>query len=94
MRDCLKVMRESIKEGLSPDKRSASGMAGGNACLMLDSVKKGEIEDTIYARAAAYALAVTETNACMGRIVAAPTAGASEYCRGAYCCCGEEKLRR
>ena len=91
MRDCLKVMRESIKEGLSPDKRSASGMAGGNACLMLDSVKKGEIEDTIYARAAAYALAVTETNACMGRIFAAPTAGASGILPGVLIAVAEKK---
>ncbi len=73
MRDMLAVMKGSLKEGLSPDLRSVSGMVGGQAARMLQSA-----DDQLYglsAKAATYALAIAENNACMGKIVAAPTAG-------------------
>jgi len=87
----LTVMRESITAGLNPNIRSKSKMAGGNAYLLHKALSDGIIDDTIYTRAAAYALAVTETNACMGRIVAAPTAGASGILPGVLIAVAETK---
>ncbi|MBN1778386.1 MAG: L-serine ammonia-lyase, iron-sulfur-dependent, subunit alpha [Clostridiales bacterium] len=73
MRGRLIVMKESLKEGLNPDLRSVSGRVGGNAAKLFTAA------DTelygITAKAGAYALAIAENNACMGKIVAAPTAG-------------------
>lgn len=88
----LTVMRESIKAGLNPDIRSESKMAGGNAYLMHKAIQENLIEDTIYSRAVAYALAVAETNACMGRIVAAPTAGASGIIPGVLIAVAEKRV--
>ena len=74
----LAVMKESLKEGLNPTLRSVSGRVGGNAA------KLNAAADTqlygISAKASAYALAIAENNACMGKIVAAPTAEAAEFC--------------
>ena len=52
-------------------------MSGANAFLMKSAIDSGKLEDNVFNRAVAYALATSETNACMGKIVAAPTAGAS-----------------
>jgi len=72
MLDMFAVMKDSLREGLSPDLRSVSGMVGGEAAKMLAS------DGALYgltAKASTYALAIAENNACMGKIVAAPTAG-------------------
>jgi len=70
-------MREAITTGLDKDLRSNSGMSGGNAYRMKAAIDSGKLEDNLFNRAAVYALATAETNACMGKIVAAPTAGAA-----------------
>lgn len=76
MENVLNVMRDSVKEGLDPDKRSASGLTGGDAFKMMEAVKNGKnIGGKVFGEALTKALAVSQTNACMGRIVAAPTAG-------------------
>lgn len=75
MRNALQVMRESVAEGLRPDLRSMSGMAGGQAALLERHVPNA-LGGTVLGKAIAKALAVAECNACMGKIVAAPTAGA------------------
>jgi len=73
----LGLMRDSVKAGLDPELRSVSGMAGGQAALLYAQLKRGgSLCGTIMGKATAYALAVAECNACMGKIVAAPTAGA------------------
>ena len=77
MHKALGVMREAIKAGLDKDLRSSSGMSGGNAYRMKSAIDNGKLDDNVFNRATAYALATSETNACMGKIVAAPTAGAS-----------------
>jgi len=77
MHKALEVMREAIATGLDRDLRSGSGMSGGNAYLMKSAIDSGKLDDNVFNRAVAYALATSETNACMGKIVAAPTAGAS-----------------
>ncbi|MBE0600620.1 MAG: L-serine ammonia-lyase, iron-sulfur-dependent, subunit alpha [Firmicutes bacterium] len=73
MRGRLAVMKESLREGHNPDLRSVSGRVGGHAAKLhaaADAKAYG-----VTAKASAYALAIAENNACMGKIVAAPTAG-------------------
>ena len=72
----LQVMRESVENGLDPHKRSASGLTGGDAFKMKVQVDAGKnICGKIFGEAMVSALAISQTNACMGKIVAAPTAG-------------------
>ncbi|MDR3583851.1 MAG: L-serine ammonia-lyase, iron-sulfur-dependent, subunit alpha [Desulfosporosinus sp.] len=72
----LKVMRESVAAGLSGERRSLSGLVGGDAAKVEGRRKKGEsLVGELMSGAIARALAVAEVNACMGKIVAAPTAG-------------------
>ena len=72
----LEVMRESVQSGVKSKHRSPSGLSGGDAYKLLDAVKKGHtVGGTTLDMALVRALAVTEVNATMGRIVAAPTAG-------------------
>ena len=73
--DALRVMEEAVEEGLAGRSRSRSGLVGGDARRVADSEQRVAGEDL--ADAIAAALAVAEVNAAMGRIVAAPTGGAS-----------------
>lgn len=79
MQEMLMVMDESIKFGLT-GVRSRSGLTGGAAKSFGEALNhKGfkHLLGPVAEDALTYALAVGEANACMGRIVAAPTAGAS-----------------
>ncbi len=69
----LAVMRQSIRDGLEPGLRSVSGRVGGQAAHM--NRPENLPRFGMLGKACAYALAVAESNACMGKIVAAPTAG-------------------
>ncbi len=92
MADSLSVMRDSIKEGLNPDARSMSGRVGGQAAKLLAAVRAGRtFGGNALGAASAYALAAAECNACMGRIVAAPTAGACGVLPAALFAAQEEK---
>ncbi len=76
MKYSVDVMRKSAEEGLSRDKRSVSGLTGGDAYKMNQKVTLGEnISGKVLGDALTKALAISQTNACMGKIVAAPTAG-------------------
>lgn len=76
MRKTLKVMRKSVATGLSSERRSLSGLVGGDAAKVEARRKKGEsLVGEQLSGVIAKALAVSEVNACMGKIVAAPTAG-------------------
>lgn len=76
MERSLAVMRESVEAGFDPEKRSASGLTGGDAYKMMQAVNENRnICGDIFGTALAKALSVSQTNACMGKIVAAPTAG-------------------
>lgn len=77
MRAALHVMDDSVRQGLNPSTRSMSGLTGGQAAKLMATAESGRSAggETL-AKAGAYALAVAELNAAMGRIVAAPTAGA------------------
>ena len=81
MQERLDVMRESAKAGLSPTLRSVSGMVGGQAAKM--AVPEEIDRFGLLGKAGAYAMSIAEYNACMGKIVAAPTAGSCGILPGA-----------
>lgn len=69
------VMKDAVKTGLSEDMTSHSGMIQNGAKKVHDfpvAVLSKEFQLLI-----SRALAAKEVNSCMGRVVAAPTAGAS-----------------
>ena len=77
MAEALQIMRQSAEKGFDPALRSMSGMTGGQASKLQSAVNRGITSGGNYlGRAAARALAIAECNASMGKIVAAPTAGA------------------
>jgi L-serine dehydratase len=70
-----RVMKEAVHTGLEEDMKSRSGMidnGGKKVYRHHQAVLSKEFQNLI-----ARALAAKEVNSCMGRIVAAPTAGAS-----------------
>lgn len=76
MRENYHVMQESIRKGADPDIKSTSGLTGGDAWKLYSVYeKKKSLTGSFMAGAMWRALAVSELNAAMGRIVAAPTAG-------------------
>jgi len=76
MRHRLQVMREGIEAGLDPYLRSVSGLSGGNAWRLKQAQQEGKLAaDTFSAGLMIRAMAMSENNAAMGRIVACPTAG-------------------
>ena len=76
MEKSFAVMEESVASGFEEGLVSASGLTGGAAYKMKQAVDEGKtICGKFFGEALAKALAVSETNACMGKIVAAPTAG-------------------
>lgn len=74
MHRSLEVMKESVKNGLKGGV-SNGGLCGKIAHNYLNNEKSGTLLGKIGKNAIAYAIAGAEHNACMGRIVAAPTAG-------------------
>ncbi len=73
MTNVWRVMRASILEGLTADNQSMSGLSGGDAKRL--NTSKPVFLDAELSEAVAMALGVAELNACMGKIVACPTAG-------------------
>lgn len=72
----LQVMKESIVRGLEAREKSASGLSGGSAAKLQEAVAAGKtLGGNQLDKALINALAVSEVNACMGRVLAAPTAG-------------------
>ncbi|MGI1659157.1 MAG: L-serine ammonia-lyase, iron-sulfur-dependent, subunit alpha [Desulfitobacterium sp.] len=76
MAQSLQVMREAVQSGLTGERKSLSGLVGGEALKVNQWRSSGRslIGDRVNG-AIARALAVVEVNASMGKIVAAPTAG-------------------
>ena len=92
MERALQVMKESVEDVLDPVKRSASGLTGGDAFKMNEAVKNGRnICGPFFGKAMVKALAVSQTNACMGRIVASPTAGSCGILPSALLTLAEER---
>lgn len=75
MRTLWRVMRETSRQ-YDPARRSASGLTGGDAARVAEAAQRGVLPGGAYLSAViAEALKTAECNACMQRIVAAPTAG-------------------
>lgn len=90
IRAVLNIMQDSSKNALSKEIRSVSGLTGGSAKKVEDYRKKGKtICGDIVNKAMARALSSSEVNAAMGRIVAAPTAGACGIVPAAIITAGE-----
>ena len=86
------VMKSCITPGCAKDLRSTSGLTGGDAWKMKRSVEKKEnLTGSLIGSALYRALAVSELNASMGRIVAAPTAGSCGILPAAVLTMEEEK---
>lgn len=65
---------------------SASGLVGGDGAKMEESVKNGvSISGEFMGKVMANALKMAEANACMRRIVAAPTAGSCGVIPAVFC---------
>lgn len=86
MEAMLVVIKESIDFGLT-GVRSHSGLTGGAAKCLLEASEQKQFNNILGDKAKdamVYAMAVAEANAAMGRIVAAPTAGASGVLPGVF----------
>ena len=72
----IQAMKDAIKTGLKSSEKSFSGMSGGD-CTKLQTKfnQKGSLLGVIFEKITTYALATSEENARMGKIVACPTAG-------------------
>lgn len=81
MLDRIREMRASIERGLATTSKSITGMVGWNAKGLWDAPDL--LNAPLLKRVQAYAMAVNEENARMGRIVAAPTAGSAGTIPGA-----------
>ena len=73
----LRIMNTSVDRAISDPVRSMGGLIGGEAKKLDDLDESKKICGPIIHGAITNALAVSETNASMGVIVAAPTAGSS-----------------
>jgi L-serine dehydratase len=71
----LHVMEQAVEEGLRGESRSRSGLTGGDARRVASASPR--LTGAGFTAMVASSLAVGEVNAAMGRVVAAPTGGAS-----------------
>jgi L-serine dehydratase len=69
------VMKDAVKTGLEEDMHSRSGMINNGAKKVYHNPLT--VLDPNFQKLISRALAAKEVNSCMGRVVAAPTAGAS-----------------
>ncbi len=72
----LQAMKEAIRNGLHSSEKSYSGMSGGDCKKLQEKfASKTSLLGVIFEKITTYALATSEENARMGKIVACPTAG-------------------
>ena len=78
IKEIWRVMKEEINQGLTKDNQLIGGLMSGKDAKMLYKALKGEklISGKPLSLAVSRAIACGEVNASMGKIVAAPTAGA------------------
>ncbi|MCL2438664.1 MAG: L-serine ammonia-lyase, iron-sulfur-dependent, subunit alpha [Coriobacteriia bacterium] len=85
--EALQIMREAILQGSKADISSRTGLTGGDAAKLFESVNSFEAINVLgprFTHILAASMATVELNAAMGRIVAAPTAGASGVLPGIF----------
>lgn len=85
----LMTMQASIHAGLEEPLQTMTGLAGGNAARLMNYAPRANMGQDM-AKICAAALAVVEVNASMGKIVAAPTAGASGILPATLVMCSEK----
>lgn len=74
----LQVMQESILKGLHQPNLTRSGLIKGGADHLQQWIKQQKsLISPLFSEVIMNTLAVSELNACMGRIVASPTAGSA-----------------
>ena len=79
-----KVMMAAVQDGLR-GRKSLSGLVGGAGKQFVEYLADGKaLCNDFYGKTLAYSLAANEANACMGRIVAAPTAGSCGIMPGIF----------
>ena len=88
MKNNLSVMRKSA---VVEKRCSASGLSGENGWKYSNSENKGQLLGSLSSKAMEYAMSIAEHNACMGKIVAAPTAGSCGILPGVLLAVAEEK---
>lgn len=72
----LQAMRDAIQNGLKSTEMSISGWCGDDCIKLVERYsRKGSLFGKLFEKIITYALAATEENLRMGRIVACPTAG-------------------
>lgn len=87
----LEIMNHAVHQPLTKPRKSIGGLIGGEAKLVYEHAAAGtSICGNTLSKAIAYAMAVLETNAAMGLIVAAPTAGSSGVVPGVLLSLQEE----
>ena len=90
MRHLWQVMQATSQE-YDPAQRSRSGLSGGDAAKVEQAWQQGRLlGDDYLAAVTAEALKTAECNACMKRIVAAPTAGCCLRCCCRWCAPGRQ----
>jgi len=82
MLEYYRRMKDSVQKGLAITERSRSGLSGGDSKKVLAHSAGSQVSvmGAVFERSIAYALAVLETNAAFGRIIATPTAGSAGIC--------------
>lgn len=90
----LEVMISSIKKGAVNDRKSVSGLIGGEAKMLEEYRLSGKaIAGDVIMKSVINSMAVLEINASMGKIVASPTAGSCGILPGSLVTVGLEKGR-
>ncbi|WP_410769933.1 L-serine ammonia-lyase, iron-sulfur-dependent, subunit alpha [Fontibacillus sp. BL9] len=85
MAEYYQIMKTAVHKGLTEEITSTSGLTGGDAKRVEEYRRSGQPSaGDIASQAMAYALAVSEVNASMGRIVATPTAGSCGIIPGVF----------
>ena len=90
LRSNLQVMQTSITKGLDPENPHHGVFTGGDA-VKLNHFAASSNMGREMAEIVAAAIAVVEVNASMGKIVAAPTAGASGILPAVLLVCGRNR---
>lgn len=92
LRYALRVMREAATGPIESPAESMGGLLGGEAQRMARlKASAADVCGEPVASACAFAMATLETNASMGRIVAAPTAGSAGVIPGVLLALQQEK---
>ncbi|WP_438350561.1 L-serine ammonia-lyase, iron-sulfur-dependent, subunit alpha [Paenibacillus sp. FA6] len=85
MAEYYQIMKEAVRKGLEENTKSRSGLTGGDAQRVQTYFRNNvSALGTEACTALAYALAVSEVNASMGRIIATPTAGSCGIIPGVF----------